>query len=118
GREEEEREEEEEEAIGGRWRGECYLVILEKSGEEGSVGAADVDEEGPLYAQEGEEAARWSSFLNNFCKRIRVWTATRDALTQYRDVLIGRLEEMRKVDRLRRENAELRFLLQGVVNDL
>ncbi|XP_042205497.1 dynein regulatory complex protein 1-like isoform X2 [Homarus americanus] len=131
GREEEEREEEEEEAIGGRWRESDRLftpadtlnVLItfcnaRKSGEEGSVGAADVDEEGPLYAQEGEEAARWSSFLNNFCKRIRVWTATRDALTQYRDVLIGRLEEMRKVDRLRRENAELRFLLQGVVNDL
>lgn len=44
--------------------------------------------------------------------------ATKDALSKYRDVLIGRLEETRKVERLRRENAELRFLLQGVIADL
>lgn len=72
----------------------------------------------PLYTQEGLEATRWRTFLDEFCKRARAWMATKDALTQYRDVLIGRLEETRRVERLRRENAELRFLLQGVIADL
>nr|XP_045604927.1 uncharacterized protein LOC123762459 [Procambarus clarkii] len=78
----------------------------------GDVGGED------LYAQEGEEAARWTAFIDTFCKRTRAWAATKEALEQYRNVLTGRLDEMKKVERLRRENAELKFLLQGVVSEL
>ncbi|XP_071512279.1 dynein regulatory complex protein 1-like isoform X3 [Panulirus ornatus] len=71
-----------------------------------------------LYSQEGEEATRWRAFLNTFCKRLRAWTATKDALTKYRNVLTERLQEKQKVERLRRENAEIRYLLQGISADL
>uniref|UniRef100_A0A0P4W235 Dynein regulatory complex protein 1 n=2 Tax=Scylla olivacea TaxID=85551 RepID=A0A0P4W235_SCYOL len=78
------------------------------------------DEMGPdhMYAQEGDEAARWRIFVDNLYKRTRLWATIKDALTQYRDVLTGRLEESQRVERLRRENAELRFLLQSVAADI
>ncbi|XP_053642955.2 dynein regulatory complex protein 1-like [Cherax quadricarinatus] len=81
-----------------------------------SFGGGDCEED--LYTQEGEEAARWTAFLETFCKRTRTWATTKDALSKYKDVLTGRLEEMKKVERLQRENAELRYLLQGVASDL
>ncbi|KAK3890717.1 hypothetical protein Pcinc_005352 [Petrolisthes cinctipes] len=84
----------------------------------GHAKAVEGESNEPMYTQEGEEALRWTSFLDQFCKRTRAWVAIKEAMTQYRDVLAGRIEETQKVERLRRENAELRFLLKDVAGTL
>ncbi|XP_066971230.1 dynein regulatory complex protein 1-like [Macrobrachium rosenbergii] len=68
----------------------------------------------PEYAEEEEEGTRWQNFISAFCKRSQAWSTIRDALTQYHLVLTERLEETKRVEALRRENAELRYLLQDV----
>ncbi|XP_042880365.1 dynein regulatory complex protein 1 homolog isoform X2 [Penaeus japonicus] len=95
------------------------LVAFCSSRKDGSTGkeAERTEALEPQYAGEKEETGRWNSFLEAFCRRTRAWTAIRQALNQYLHVLEGRLDETRRVERLRRENAELRHLLQGVSLD-
>ncbi|XP_047498195.1 uncharacterized protein LOC125045122 [Penaeus chinensis] len=98
----------------------AVLVAFCSSRKDGGVGKEADGSEAlePHYAGEKEESGRWNSFLQAFGRRTRAWTAIRHALSQYLHVLEGRLDETRKVERLRRENAELRHLLQGVTLDL
>ncbi|XP_068241154.1 dynein regulatory complex protein 1-like [Palaemon carinicauda] len=69
----------------------------------------------PEYEEEEEEGTRWQNFIDAFCKRSQAWSTIRNALTQYQLVLTDRLEETKRVEALRRENAELRYLLQDVL---
>ncbi|KAK7084377.1 hypothetical protein SK128_021954 [Halocaridina rubra] len=80
----------------------------------GQVEGKEGAERPPQYNEEEEEGVRWQDFLNTFCKRSQTWKTIRNSLEQYHSVLRERLDETKKVEHLRRENAELRYLLQDI----